>query len=239
MESSGARGAVEDFAKALSRGLGSRLRAFLVHESGAAEGTRHEPVVFVDRVDGALLRRVRELLGEWRRHGVATPIVLDAAHLAEARDVFPLEMLELHDRHLVVVGTVDPAELLDLDQEHLRLEVEQQLKGKIIHLRAAYLAATPSPRELGSLLVGSTEGFVVPLRGLLYLCGKERPKDAAAILRAVETAFGLRLPTFRTLLELAGKGETPAGGELEALFDTYLEETSVLSRLADGLAQAR
>ncbi|MFT4570585.1 MAG: hypothetical protein ACI8TX_002142 [Hyphomicrobiaceae bacterium] len=221
--------------------LADRLDAVLVHTTGGTGGTgarAAEPVVIVDQVDGPLLRSIRDQLPHWRRKGIATPLLLDRAHLSEARDVFPLEMLELHDCHVAIYGAIDPFENLDINLEHLRLEIEEQLKGKVIHLRAAYLESRPRTRDLSMLLMETPEGFVVSLRGLLYLRNKPRPDTAHGVVVAVENEFGEQLPTTKALLEFAASGKPPNKKELETLFDRYLEEMTRVSRLLDTLSEA-
>ena len=117
-------------------------------------------------------------------HALAPRALAPAAHPGTAAvrrgehrrslDVFPLELLELRDRHRVLYGRVDALERIEVALPHLRLELEEQLRGKLLHLMAAYLEAGASPRALRRLLLDSTPGFNVLLRGAVHLRGGER-----------------------------------------------------------------
>lgn len=230
--------AVRTFVKQLQTSLGPRLDAVLSHTSDPMPAALIEPVLIVDHVDGPLLRQLNQYLETWKKLGIACPLVLDRAHLSEARDVFPLEMLELHDRHNLLFGKEDPVTDLSIDAEHLRLAVEQQLKGKVIHLRAAYLDC--SEADLSRLLAATPEGFVVPLRGLLYLVEVSRPSGSLALVSAVERKFDIALPTLTTLLApatlAAWEQQPPTKTECEQYFDAYLAEVTQLSTIPDTLA---
>jgi hypothetical protein len=163
---------------------------------------------------------------------------MDPVYLESALDVFPIEFLEISDHHLLLHGESNPFAKLEIHLPHLRLEVEEQLRGKMLHLWEAYLEVGSSKRELRRLLVESPLGFEVALRGLLRLrqeAGDARPDHPGELLAAVEEEFGVALPTLRRLEAVRGGEGAIAGGEVEPLFDAYLAEVRSLVRTIDAL----
>jgi len=211
--------------------------------AGEAAGPDYRPrvsplsvVVVLAELDVAALRRTRSRISHWRRLRIPAPLLMDAASIARSLDVFPLELLELRDRHRVLYGDVRALEEIAVDVPHLRLELEEQLRGKLLHLMAAYLEAGESHRALRRLLLDSPPGFSVLLRGLIRLRGGEnapRPSDPQDLIAAVERVFGVALPALHRLDQIRRGREKLARGELESLFEGYLDDVKRLTGLVD------
>lgn len=215
--------------------------------TGEAAGPAYRPrrssldvAVLLREVSPEALRRTRDRIGAWRRRRIPPPLLLDPLYLASARDVFPLELLELRESHVLLAGDRDPFAELEIDLGHLRLEVEEQLRGKLLHLWEAYLSAGRSRRALRRVLTETPPAFELALRGLLRVAEPEAapPAGPEGRLEAVEARLGLSLPVFRRLERARHAGERLPRGELERLFEGYLHEVRALVRASDGLARA-
>jgi hypothetical protein len=221
---------------------GDSLRAVLL--AGEAAGPEYQPgrsalgvVAVLARLDAALLRRTRPRIAAWRRRRIPPPLLLEEASIARSLDVFPLELLELRDRHQVLYGNAGAIERIEVEATALRLELEEQLHGKVIHLMTAYLDTRDSTRALRRLLLDSPPGFAVLLRGILHLHGgrdAERPADPQHVIAAVESALGIPLPALRRLDRVRRGQEPLARGELEGVFEAYLEEVRRLEQRVDA-----
>lgn len=240
------RRALEGLVRDLRERHGDALLAVAL--TGDAAGPAYRPrrsslevVVVLREVTPEALRRTRDRIGAWRRRRIPPPLLLDPLYLASAGDVFPLELLELRENHVLLAGEHDPFAELHFDAGHLRLEVEEQLRGKLLHLWEAYLGAGRSRRALRRVLTETPPAFELALRGLLCVAdegGAPRPADPEARLAAVETRFALSLPVFRRLERARRSGERLPRGELEPLFERYLGEVRELVRASDGLARS-
>jgi len=219
--------------------LGDRLLAAAVYGEAATEAYRPltsllETVLLVDRVVPADLRLLRDQVDDWYRHRLATPLVVDPAYLVSSRDVFPLEMLELRDRHRLLHGAPDPfAALPPPNPTYLRLELEEQVKGKLLHLRETYVALGVSGRGLDTLLATTRGPFDVTLRGLLCLADRPRPARLADVIDAVAPAYGVRLPAFATLERWHLGTESLTRNGLEEVFAGLHDELSSLAERID------
>jgi hypothetical protein len=185
------------------------------------------------------LRRTRSRVRRWRRRNLAIPLLMDLAYIEASLDVFPIEFLDISQRHLLLFGDADPFDGLRYDRAHLRLEVEEQLRGKLLHLWEAYLRTEGSERSLRSLLLETPAGFDVILRALLLL--RPAPAENRASgpeedpVAAVAQAFEIELPTLEHLWKLrCGRGSL-TNDQLDAVFDGYLSEVRQLVRLIDAL----
>jgi hypothetical protein len=238
------RATLEQVRRDLHELFADSLRAVAL--TGEAAGASYRPgrsplelAVLLDQVTAAALRRVRPWLARWARRRVAAPLFFDLRWLADSRDVFPIEFLELRTHHVALHGDVDPFATLPVHREHLRLEVEKQLRGKLLHLWEAYLETRGSARRLRALLLAVPQGFVWILQGALHLA----PQDGAAlhphaadphVLAEVERRFGVSLPALRRLEAAKRSGERIPTADLEPLFEALLGELRTLIQIGDA-----
>jgi hypothetical protein len=220
--------------------FGERLVAVALYGESAGAGyrPRRSPLdlaVVLDVLRASDLRTLRPYVGGWHRRRVSTPLLMDPAYLAGSRDAFPLEFVELRDHHRMLHGRAELFTEIDVHADHLRLELEEQAKGKLLHLREAYLGLGRSNRGLRRLLLETPATFHVILRGLLALRDVPRPDDPSGVLRAVEQHFGLSLPTLHRLERVRAGGDALGGGELESVFERYLDEVAAIAQATDGL----
>ena len=218
---------------------GQALVSVVLYGEAASSGYRPKGspltlAVVLEELTPAILHLMQPRIGAWRRRRIPTPLVMDRLYIESSLDVFPLEFLDITDEHLLLHGN-NPFYELQFDKKHLRLEVEQQMRGKMLHLWENYLEAGRSKRTLRALLLATPPGFEVILRGMLFLTDQRRPDGPTAILAATESTFGLELPTFIRLEEVRRGKAKLARGSLEDTFETYLEEVRSLVRVADGL----
>jgi hypothetical protein len=212
---------------------GDALQALALTGESAGAGYRPgrsplELAVVLDAVTPEALRRVHGHLRGWERRRVTTPLFLDARWLAGSRDVFPIEFLELREHHVVLHGEGDPFANLPVQPDHLRLEVEKQLRGKLLHLWEAYLETQSSRRRLRALLLAAVPGFAWILRGALHLAEGHASDSPGAsddeLFAEVERRFAVSLTALRRLAQARRGAEPLASAELEGVFDAALAE---------------
>ena len=228
---------VTDAAAELAALCGPALRTLVVY--GSAAGPEFDPArsdvnlaAVLDPLDFAVLQRAAQWWERWRRQRVAAPLLLSTLELDRSRDVFPLELLDLRQRHRTLAGAELFADVA-VDRECVRAECEREAKGKLLRLRALYVELAGSTRELHTLMLDSRKSFLHVMRGLLFLLGEPWVADPVAVVRAFERRYGCTLPV------LAGLGETPPAGPIEPRFAAYLAEVELLATIADREAPAR
>src|SRR3989449_3469807 len=154
---------VEQFAQQVAGALGDRLEALLLYGS-AARGT-HVPdrsalntLLIWDAVDEDLFAPLAPPVREWVRGGHPAPLILTEREWRSSADAFPIEYEDMRDAHRLLAGR-NPWAGVTVRREDLRRELEQELKGKLVRLRQAYVAFRSEPKRLGPVLVRSAAGF--------------------------------------------------------------------------------
>src|SRR5688572_7922706 len=102
-----------------------------------AIGGEYLLIVLVD-LEPETLRRLREPVRWWLGRGRPWPRLFTPELLRASADVFPIELVDIASRHRVVFGA-DPIEDLSIEPGHLRLQLERELREKLMRLREGYV----------------------------------------------------------------------------------------------------
>ena len=190
--------------------------------------------ILLDTVTPQRLAPMRPYLRRWHRRRIETPLILDPPYLETSFDVFPLEFIDIMDRHELLAGRIDPFAEPDIDIENLRFEVEEQLRGKMLHLWEGYLEAS-NPRALATFLKATPAAFGPILRGLLYLVDERRPAESDQLVSCVERSLEMKLEHFHRIDRVRTAQETLPTKEVEHFFEGYLKEVRSLVQRIDRL----
>jgi len=219
---------------------GEDLVAVFLYGSAAAD--EHVPgrsdinvAVILRRLTAALLRKASGSLRNWHRQGFATPLFLDPDTLHASLDAFPIEFLDMQERHRTLWG---PDLLADLHvgRGNLRFQCEQELRGKLLKLCQSYVESAHTPTELERILAVAVPSIVVLARTLLRLGGEDPSGGTDTVLERTQARFGAFTTSLRRAYQLKRGGIRLAGSGLETLYHEVLEEVQGLVRVVDGLA---
>jgi hypothetical protein len=218
---------------------GSDLVAIFLYGSGTTG--EHVPGrsdinvgVVLSRLTPARLRTASARIPAWARQGLATPLFLDTEFLRTAVDVFPIEFLDMQAHHRSLWGP-DPLVGLQIGRESVRRQCEQELRGKLLKLRQAYVESSRSPKELETVLMSAASGLAVLVRTLLYLARAEGSGGTAAAFDRVEIQFGISAAHLRKAWQLKRGDIRVTGSELDVLYQAVLEEFQRLVQVVDAL----
>lgn len=230
---------LNEFVREVQHLYGSDLVAVFLY--GSAVTGEHVPgrsdinvAVLLAEVTAAALRKASGKLRGWARQGFATPVFFDVEFLRDALDVFPIELLDMQERHRMLSGP-DVLAGLQIDAGALRRQCEQELRGTLLKLRQAYLESSPSPKDLQIVLTAAASGLVVLARTLLHLARADESGGTEAVFRRVETQFGVRVAHLRKAWQLKRGEARVTGSEIDLLYQGVLEEFQHLVRVANAL----
>jgi hypothetical protein len=202
----------ERLAQDLAHAYGSALVSVVLYGS-AARGEFHEGIsdlnvlVLLSATDAATLRLGSDVARGWTVEGNPPPLILGAEEWRRSADVFPIELADIHDAHRVLRGP-DPFEGITIDMGDLRLQAENELKGKYIRLRQHYLLAAAKPEELGSLLKQSLSTFLALFRAVLRLARDDAAtRDQEEVIRRTAGHVGFSAEPLLAVLAARRTGE--------------------------------
>lgn len=235
-------GLIESFTREVRGLYGEELLAVILY--GSAVGPDYIPavsdlniLVVLREVGPEHLAKSLRYMKRWRKSKI-NPLFLDPRYIESALDTFPIEFLEMKEQHRLLWGE-DLLQGLEVSREHLRLQCEQELRGKWLNLRQIYLETARNPRQLKRLLTASLRPFGVVMSSLLRLKGfSVPPREFLEVLAQAETAFGLELAAFHEAYQLKLGLRSFGRAELHGLFARYLTEVRQLAQAADRLFKA-
>ena len=179
-------------------------------------------------LDFADLKKSLHLIKEGRAHKITAPLMLTQAYIENSADVFPVEFLDLRDQHILLYGE-DVLSRLNVDDRHLKLFCEEQIKGKLLRLRQAYLEVGLNTKGKEALLKDSLHSLVPIFRNLLRLVQKPAPSSKEDLLKAIGQEFGVQGDVLVAIYRDRINDEKISGQDVDGFIEKYI---LVLEKLA-------
>lgn len=232
---------VDTLVEQLRQAHGDNLVAIVVYGSAASGDQRlSKPrdvnvLVLVRALTLADLEREGPMAQAWAKAGNPPPLTLTEDEWTESADIFPMEYADVLEHHRVLHGDL-PAEDRIIDREHLRLQLEQQVMGKLIQLRQGVMAAAGKRGALLELLEASLSTFMVLFRATVRLHGQRPPFTNEELCQRMAELCGLDATPFVRVVRHK-RGDARLGApDAAALLDRYLAETGKLKAHIDQFA---
>lgn len=182
------------YARDLAGAYGDALRSVVLYGS-AARGEYREGqsdlnlLVLLASTDPPTLRRGSALARAWAAENNPPPLLMSEAEFRGSADVFPMELADIRDAHVVLHGA-DPFAGMEIRPEDLRLQLERELKGAWIRLRTRYLTDSGDAARFQPVLLKSLSTFLVMFRTVLRLDGSDGVRDPERVLAETAARVG-------------------------------------------------
>ncbi len=216
--------------------FGSDLVGLILYGSAAGEdfvphrSDLNFAIVF-EKTQFSHLRILHEQMPAWSKFGMAMPLLLDRRFLDGARDVFPMEFLDIKAQRRLLYGE-DVFATLTVESDRLRYQSEHEARSKLLRLQALYVSVGADRQRLQSLVLDSVKSFAIIMRNLLRLrCGRA-PIPYRIVLREFAKEFAVEFPIMERLIRVRENAERWAD-DPDEVFSRYLEEVERLVDLID------
>lgn len=175
--------------------LGSRWLASYITGSALTSGFdakhSHVNVLIISRdLEPASLGALAKAIPHSKQLPQIEPLFMTRRQIEKSIDVFPIEWLDIIERHLLLEGE-DVLAPLSVPNTYLRLQCEQELRGKHLRLRQSILAAAGKAEPLRETLVRTNSGFQTLYRTLLRLRGESPPASTEQAIGRLAELFSL------------------------------------------------
>ncbi len=191
-------------------------------------------VVVLRDMDLKFIKFLAPLGKKYGKKKIAAPLVMTPGYIKSSLDAFSIEFLDFKLIHKTVYGP-DIFAPLEIATAPLRLQVEREIKTKLIHLRQGYISSLGKKEHLSAILVKSFTGSMALFRAIIKLLGKEPPVARAEVIAVVGSACGIDTAVFTDLLLLKAGRVRPAGQELYSLFERYYNALEATGKIIDEL----
>ena len=226
----------EDFVERIKQALPDQLRSVILYGSAAAgdhieKSSDYNILLVADSLTTKELRAIAKPTRAWTRAGNPAPLMFTLDRLKRSADVFPIEILDMKQSHRILHGD-DILPGIEVSRENLRLELEHELKGKLIQLRVRYLDTGGKPKLVAELMAQSLSTFLVLMRGTLRLFVDDVPRKKMDVIDALAERIELDWQIFRTIDKLRTSSLKARDIEPDQLFEQYLTS---LEQLVDSV----
>lgn len=230
----------EQFGTQLATAFGPALRAVVLYGSAVAgehlaRRSDYNVLIVVDELPLETLRTAAAVAKSWMDAGNPAPLIFTEEEWRSSADVFPMEYADILERHRVLQGQ-DPFTGIAIARANLRMQVEREARGKLLHLRSGVFAASANPRAQLDLLEATLSQIMVLFRGVVRLHGEVPPTDYDALTRATAQRAGFEAESvLRVVSHVRGHARV-APAAAAATLAGYLTSLEALVRYLDRYA---
>jgi hypothetical protein len=177
---------------------------------------------------------VLDTVKSWRKRRVAVPLVMTRDFIESSLDSYPIEFLGMKNNHILIYGENVLGEL-NFNPADLRLQIERELRGKLVLLREGYLEAEGKPRRLRPLIIRSLTAFTAVFNALLYFKQGKAPQNRRDTIKEVGNLFTIDAAVFMLAADIKEGKDKLSGAEVVDFFGKYLREVNNICNIVDRL----
>lgn len=230
----------ELFVEQLRAALGVRLRSVIVYGSASAGdfiagASNIDLLVVIEPLGFAELDALMPAVAAWAKSGQPAPQLFSPAQLSASTDTFAIELSDMQKSRKVLFGA-DLLADVKIERHDLRLQVERELKGKLLSLRRKYVLTAGRPDAVIGLMVGSLSSFLVLARATLRLFEDNVPLQKPAALQRLQTHLAFDAKPFSQIAEIKQRRSTPVDLHPAELFAAYLKAIEAIVVGVDQLS---
>jgi hypothetical protein len=167
---------ISEFVKRARHAAGANLEGIILYGS-AATGEYHPEFsnlnLFCVLRDSSFaeLAKFSPAAKWWDKQKQTPPLVMTRGELEHSTDVFTIELLDMKQHHRVLFGE-DVLQGLEISMSLHRVQVEYELREKLVLLRRQMVLASESDKHLWNLLLRSAPSFVTLFRHAAIALGQ-------------------------------------------------------------------
>lgn len=182
-----------------------------------------------NRLDAAF-----EKVRYWKKRRVATPLVMTREFIETSLDSYPIEFLNMKNSHIVVYGESVLADIA-FKPEDLRMQIEREIKGKIVLLTQGYMETEGSARQIRQLIRNSFTALISIFNALLFLKQGRQPQVRRETIKEACNLFSLDADVFELCSDIKESKDKLANKEIIDIFKRYLQEVEKVCSIVDKL----
>jgi hypothetical protein len=130
------------------------------------------------------------------------PLIISKFFIETSRDSFPLEFLNIQSSYQNVYFKIDFIKDLIFNKTDVRLQMEREIKSKILLTRLSALENLEQVKNLYHLVDVSIHSLLPVMKGFMFLAGKELPYHYKDLVKACEDLLHEDLQVFYQALSV-------------------------------------
>jgi len=182
----------------------------------------------------ASFQRLAPAVKWWEGQRQPPPLCMTRHELERSTDVFTIELLDMVQHHRVLFGD-DVLETLHIPMNVHRIQVEYELREKLVLLRQHVLVAANDDSRLWDVVLHSVPSFVTLFRHALIVLGAESPSRRREAVAAAGKLLTFDTSPIEQVLDVRERKLEKKKLDLKELCAGYL---AAIERVAEAVDQA-
>jgi predicted nucleotidyltransferase len=217
---------INDFVRRVREAAGANVEGVILYGS-AVSGEFHPGIsnvnLFCVLRDSSFsaLQALVPVVKWWDRQKQPPPLFMTRAELERSTDVFTIELLDMQQHHRILFGA-DVLQGLRVPMQFHRVQVEYELREKLILLRQQVLLAAESNSRLWDLLVHSAPSFITLFRHALIALGEPTQPGKHETLQALSRRVGFDPSSIDKVLDVRERTTNPKSMNVKDVCAGYL-----------------
>lgn len=173
----------------------------------------------------------------WDGQKQPPPLFMTRDEIERSADVFTIELLDVKQHHRVLFGE-DVFKDLSIPANLHRVQVEYELREKLVLLRQHLLLAAGNNSRMWELLTRSVSSFATLFRHALIVLGNNAPVGKREAVQALARQVGFDASGMLQVLDVREKKSDRKGFDVADVFARYLAAlehvTAAVDRMLDS-----
>jgi predicted nucleotidyltransferase len=230
---------IAEFVERLKQAAGSNLECVVLFGS-AASGEFHADfsdiniLCVVHELSAATLAALAPTINAWTKNKFPAPLLFSRQELEHSTDVFAIEMLDMSQRHRILYGE-DIFASLHVPMNLHRVQLEHNLRTKLLTLRQTYIQASVDASRVRRLMLDSVSNFSTLFRHTLIAMGEHPAASKADNIKKLAERIQFDPAIFLHLLAVRARNARENEIDPSAGFAKYLEGIDKVVQAVDAL----
>jgi hypothetical protein len=170
----------------------------------------------------------------WDRQKQPTPLFMTREELLRSADVFTIELMDMREHHRILFGE-DVLENLQIPTRLHRIQVEYELREKLLLIRQRLSLASTSDPQLWDLLLRSLPSFLTLFRHALIALGVAPPSRKRETVQALSKQVGFDPAAVNQVLNIRERKADRKQFDVRNVFAGYLAVVEQVTAAVDKM----
>jgi hypothetical protein len=230
---------LDTFVRRLRDAAGPNLESVILYGSAASgdfdpEFSNLNVFCVLRDASFSALRALEPSIKWWDRQKQPTPLVMTREELLRSTDVFTIELMDMREHHRILFGE-DVLQNLQIPTRLHRIQVEYELREKLILIRQRLSLASTSERQLWDLLLRSLPSFVTLFRHALIALGVPAPSPRRETVQALSKQVGFDPAAVNQVLNIRERKADRKQFDVRNVFAGYLAVVEQVTAAVDKM----
>ena len=228
---------IDEFVKRVREAAGANVESIILFGS-AASGDFHPGLSNLNLLcvlrdsSYAALQALAPVAKWWDRQKQPPPLCMTRHELERSTDVFTIELLDMQQHHTVLFGE-NVVQDLRISMHIHRVQVEYELREKLILLRQQMLLASGSDSRLWDIVLHSVPSFGTLFRHAVIALGDASQSSRRSAVDTLSKRVGFDLSAVHLALDVREHKADPKNMNINDLAERYLTAVEKVTTAVD------